>query len=119
MDFERLIKKEFKFLKKLGFKIENNTICFEYEVYFIKDEIEIGINYVSYNNQVVGCGIRVADKKENLLENTIFNKDKTAELNKLILKNIDSAEEQIKIYAQFISQNIGEILKNSINKNST
>lgn len=110
MDYERLIKKEFKFLKKFGFKIKNYTRNFEIDFNFFKEEVSIVINYVSYNNEVVGCGIRVADKNENLLRNTIFDKDKTDELNKLILKNIGSAKEQIKIYAQFISQNIGGLL---------
>ena len=31
MDYERLIKKEFKFLKELGFKIKNYTRNFEIE----------------------------------------------------------------------------------------
>ena len=110
MDYERLIKKEFHFLKKYGFKIKNYTLNFEIEIYFIKKEISIGINYVSYNNEVVGCGIKVADEEENIVKNTIFDKDKTVELNELIAKNINSAEEQIKIYAQFLFQNIGNVL---------
>lgn len=110
IDYENLIKKEFKFLKKLGFKVKNCTVNFEYEMYFIKDKIEIAINYVSYNNQVVGCGIKIGDKDENLLKNTIFDKKETDILNQRIFQNIQQAEEQIKIYAQFILQNINTIL---------
>lgn len=110
MDYERLIKKEFKFLKKFGFRTKNYTRNFEIEIEFIRKHIGVGINYVSYGNEIVGCGISVGDKTENLLKNTIFNKYKTAELNRLIAENISSAEAQIKIYAQFVLQNIGEIL---------
>ena len=111
MDYEKLVKKEFKFLKRLGFKLKNYTRNFEIEIDYLKDEISIGINYVSFNNEVVGCGIQIANKSENLLKNTLFNKQNTDNLNKLILQNIHSAENQIKIYAQFIFQNIDEILK--------
>lgn len=110
MNYERLIKREFKFLKSYGYKIKNYTRSFEIEIYFLKGNIEIGINYVGYNNEAVDCGIRVADKNENLLKNTIFDKDKTYELKMLIRNNIDSAERQIKIYAKFISDNMFEIL---------
>lgn len=110
MDCERLVKKEFGFLKKLGFKVKNYTRNFEIEFDFFKEEVDITINYVGYNNEVVDCGIKVADKKENLLKNTIFDKEKTEELRKLISENIGSAQEQIKIYARFISQNISGVL---------
>lgn len=111
MDYEKLIKKEFKFLKKYGFKTYNYTMNFEIEFIFSKGNISVGINFVEYNNnQTVGCGVTVAGKSENLLHNTIFAAEKTRALKERILHNSLSAEEQIKAYAQFIAQNIDKLL---------
>ena len=112
MDYERLIKKEFCFLLKYGFIRKNYTRNFEVEIYFVKDSLSIGINYVSYNNSIVGCGIEKKHIKENILQSNMFSYDQLIELNNLISTNIDDAEEQIKIYAKFISENIGQILNN-------
>ena len=109
MDYEKLIKKEFKFLKKYGFKIANYSRNFEIEIDFSYRDISIGLNFVDHDNQAVGCGIKVGNKSENLLRNTMFDIGETAKLKELISDSA-SAEEQIKIYAQFILQNIDRLL---------
>lgn len=132
MNYERLIKKEFKFLEKMNFGVKNNTFGPDVYISYLNFYKDICINISVYEGVkcsiedtkpkksiAVTCSIEsitpneyiINTSKKNILNNTVFNKEKTVKLNEEILKNINSVEEQIKIYAQFIFENIGEIIK--------
>ena len=114
MNYEKLIKSEFNFLKKRGFKIKNYTRNFEIEFNFQKTDAIISINYVDYNNSVVGCGIEKGDKKENILKSTFFDEANLSMLNDKIATHINSAEDQIKIYSQFLAENVDKIMQDTL-----
>ncbi len=111
MSFEKLIKKNFNFLKKIGYKRKCYSKNGDYEIHYINNNNAIEINYYLCANErnnsdeyLVCIIIKSNNVRNELFTSTLFKYDNLMQLRRQ-LKQCESNEQKLIKYAEFLKIN--------------